>query len=153
METKSLKALALKVLQRNQRGNFQETEKKTIENSEGVKISLKTAPETNLYTQQDNDTRTIEAFQFDDPYWNKYIEGADGVMVMNMVCTHLKASSYGIHYRTVIPLTLDYPTGTIRIFDFGTFAVAPHETNQLSGLYSEDMIRIKGRELRDEEVC
>jgi len=150
METNSLKALALKVLQRNQTGNSQETEKEIKGNSGGVKVSLKTVPETNLYTHQDNDSRTTQVFQFDDIYHNRYVSLSEGgEMFVNMCCTHLHGSSEGFKYMTVIPLTIEHSTGCIRIFEWASFTVS--EQNCVAGLYESSVVRpyelaMKGKE-------
>jgi hypothetical protein len=137
METKSLKALALKVLQRNQKGNFQETEKEIHGNSEGKKFP--NISHDGFQFTSATQTSAIN-FQFDDPYRNCYISIDGCPMFINFCSTHIRTNIEGFEYMTVIPLTLESSTGVMRVHEWATFKVT--DQNQMAGLYENDIVRM-----------
>jgi len=115
--------------------NKRPTAKKIVETS-----AKPSADPTNLYDHQINDTRTIQGFQFDNPYHNRYVSLSAGVeMFVNMCCTHLHGSSEGFKYMTVVPLTIEHSTGCIRIFEWSSFTVG--EQNCVAGLYASSVVK------------
>lgn len=142
METKSLKALASKVLKRNHKGNSEETEKKIYGNLEGKKFPLKKQDEFEFLGVIESIPIAIKRFPFDDPYRNRYISIDDSPMFINFCTTHIRTDTGGFPYMAVIPLTLESATGIIRVFEWATFRVT--DQNQMAGLYENDIVRIKG---------